>query len=217
MRPRLGNEGAVLGPVPAGSRHGTPRTARSPLPAPPPQAPGEGLRPRPGRPLHQRRPKAEAKIAGCEQTLEDLRPELGRRLQWDVEHTFPDSRLRAIDAQLADCGNSAHHGLPSAGALLHRAPGADQPAWPDRPIEVNRPPLPGRDLGIDLGLKALLISSGSGLVVGAAHGLAGRRAGRVEGHTVAAVVPFPGSLAAIASGLPFGVLNRGGSVAGSGR
>ena len=45
---------------------------------------------------------AEAKIASCEQTLEELRPELGQRLQWDVDHNFPDSRLRTIDAELAE-------------------------------------------------------------------------------------------------------------------
>src|SRR5205814_748629 len=28
---------------------------------------------------------AEAKIAGCEQAIGELRPELGRRLQWDIE------------------------------------------------------------------------------------------------------------------------------------
>ena len=96
--------------------------------------------------------KAEAKIASCEQNLEELQPELRRRLQWDVEHKFPDSRLRTIDAELAEVGNAAHPRLPSDGALLRRAPGADQPAWPDHLAEMSRPPLPGRDTGIDLGL-----------------------------------------------------------------
>jgi conjugative relaxase-like TrwC/TraI family protein len=96
--------------------------------------------------------KAETKIAGCEQTLEELQPELGRRLQWDVEHKFPDARLRAIDAELAEIGNSADHRLPSDGARLRRAPGPYQPAGLDRLAEISRPPLPGRDLGIDLGL-----------------------------------------------------------------
>jgi hypothetical protein len=96
--------------------------------------------------------KAEAKIASCEQTLEGLQPELGRRLQWDIEHKFPDSRLSTIDAELAEIGNAAHPRLPSDGALLRRAPGADQPAWLDRLAEISPPALPGRDTGIDLGL-----------------------------------------------------------------
>ena len=96
--------------------------------------------------------KAEANIAGCEETLHQLRPELGRRLLWDVEHKFPDSRLRTIDAELADV-HSPHQGLSRDAAPLHRS-GADQPAWLDQLAEVGRPPLPGRDLGagIDLGL-----------------------------------------------------------------
>ena len=96
--------------------------------------------------------KTEAKIASCEQTLDELRPELGRRLQWDIEHKFPDARLRTIDAELADIGNAADHRLPSDGALLRRSPGTDQPAWLDHVAEISRPPLPGRDTGIDLGL-----------------------------------------------------------------
>jgi hypothetical protein len=96
--------------------------------------------------------KAEAKIASCEETLEELRPELGRRLQWDVEHKFPDSRLRTIDAELADLDASADRRLPSEGALLRRAPGADQPAWLTHLAEINPPSLPGPDTGIDLGL-----------------------------------------------------------------
>jgi hypothetical protein len=62
--------------------------------------------------------KAEAKIAGCEQKLEQLRPELDRRLQWDIDHNFPDSRLRTIDPELTEFGNSVDHCLPPNGALL---------------------------------------------------------------------------------------------------
>jgi conjugative relaxase-like TrwC/TraI family protein len=95
--------------------------------------------------------KADAKIAGCEETLEELRPELGQRLQWDVEHKFPDSRLRDIDAELADIRNAADDHRPSEGTLLRRAPGVDQPAWLQHRGEFSPPPLPGPDTGIDLG------------------------------------------------------------------
>jgi hypothetical protein len=93
---------------------------------------------------------AEAKIARCEQTLDDLRPELGQRRQWDIEHKFPDSRLRAVDAELADLATPADHRLPSDGTLLRRA--HSQPAWLDRLAKISPPPLPGPDHGIDLGL-----------------------------------------------------------------
>jgi hypothetical protein len=64
-------------------------------------------------------PKAETKIAGCERALEELRPELDRRLQWDVDHLFPDSRLRTVDAELADLGQSPLPGRdPGAGIDL---------------------------------------------------------------------------------------------------
>ncbi|HVW31927.1 MAG TPA: AAA family ATPase, partial [Acidimicrobiia bacterium] len=69
--------------------------------------------------------KAEARIASCEPTLEKLRTELGHRLEWDVEHKFPDSRLRAVDAELAELDSPTHHRLPSDGALFQRAPGGE--------------------------------------------------------------------------------------------
>lgn len=98
--------------------------------------------------------KAEAKITSCEQVIEELRPELDRNLEWDVDHRFPDSRLRRIDAELAELGHSPHQGLSREASLLRRTPGVDQPAWLDRLAESSRPPLPGPDLGagIDLGL-----------------------------------------------------------------
>ena len=98
--------------------------------------------------------KAEAKIASCEQTLEQLEPELGQRLQWDVEHKFPDSRLRTVDAEIADLGQSPDVGFSREASLLRRASGVDHPAWLDRLAGVARPPVPGRDMGagIDLGL-----------------------------------------------------------------
>ena len=97
--------------------------------------------------------KAEAKVAGCERTVEELHPELDQRLRWDNDHKFPDSRLRTFDAELADLGHSPELSLSRDPSLLRRAPGVDQPAWLDRLAEISRPPLPGRDLGagIDLG------------------------------------------------------------------
>ncbi|HVW32317.1 MAG TPA: hypothetical protein VHL53_07245, partial [Acidimicrobiia bacterium] len=97
--------------------------------------------------------KAEAKIAGCERTVEDLRPELDQRLQWDVDHLFPESRLRTVDAELADLGQSPDLTRSRDASLHRRDPGVNQPAWLDRLAEVARPPLPGHDMGagIDLG------------------------------------------------------------------
>ena len=94
--------------------------------------------------------RAEAHIARCEQALEELRPERDRRLEWDIEHSFPDDRLRTIDAELG-ISHSVDRYLPSRGAMLRRASGADQPAWINRIAEHSPPPLPGRDFGIDLG------------------------------------------------------------------
>jgi conjugative relaxase-like TrwC/TraI family protein len=96
---------------------------------------------------------AEAKITRCEQTVEELRPEVDQRRQWDADHGWPDARLRAVDAELAEIGPAAHPNTRDA-SLLRRAPGGDHPAWLYRVPELPRPPLPGQDLGagIDLGL-----------------------------------------------------------------
>jgi hypothetical protein len=93
-------------------------------------------------------------MAGCEQIVEELRPELDRRLQWDVDHKFPDSCLRTVDAQLADLGQTPDPGLSREASLLRRVAGVDQPGWIDRLADGARPSLPGHDMGagIDLGL-----------------------------------------------------------------
>ncbi|MGH3119267.1 MAG: hypothetical protein ACRDQ2_19565 [Gaiellales bacterium] len=97
--------------------------------------------------------KAEAKITRCERVVEGLRPELDRRHQWDADHDWPDSRLRTVDAELAELGQPAQP-LTRDVSLMRRTSETDRPAWLDRVAEVTRPPLPGHDLGagIDLGL-----------------------------------------------------------------
>ncbi|MGH9039150.1 MAG: AAA family ATPase, partial [Acidimicrobiia bacterium] len=100
---------------------------------------------------------AEAKISRCEQVLEGLRPELDQRHQWDADHHWPDSRLRTVDAELAELGQPAQPTQPLTqdASLVRRIPGGDRPVWLDRVAEVTRPPpLPGHDLeaGIDHGL-----------------------------------------------------------------
>ncbi|MCA1832879.1 MAG: relaxase domain-containing protein [Actinobacteria bacterium] len=95
--------------------------------------------------------KAEAKIDGCERVIEELRPEADQRLKWDVEHRFPDSRLRTVEAELADLGLSPELSQSREASLPRAAP--DTPPWLDRLAEVARPPLPGPDMGagIDIG------------------------------------------------------------------
>jgi hypothetical protein len=97
--------------------------------------------------------EAEAKIARWERAVDELRPELNSRQEWDADHGWPDSRLRSVDAELAEIGRPGDHRIGRRDALpLRRAP--DNPAWLDRMAEVAPPPLPGRDAshGIDLGL-----------------------------------------------------------------
>jgi conjugative relaxase-like TrwC/TraI family protein len=93
--------------------------------------------------------KAEAKIACHEEAIEDLRPKLKARERWDAEHDWPDSRLRAIDAELTDLSRPARQTLSSETHLWRRAPGRGRPAWLDRVAEPAPPPLPGH--GLDLG------------------------------------------------------------------
>jgi hypothetical protein len=97
--------------------------------------------------------KAEAKIAHCESVVERLRPELEGRSRWDADHDWPDSRLRIVDAELAELGQSVQPSLARDACLLRRAPGQERPAWLDRVAEVAPPPLPGHDIGpgLDLG------------------------------------------------------------------
>jgi hypothetical protein len=97
--------------------------------------------------------KAEAKIAHCESVVERLRPELEGRSRWDADHDWPDSRLRTVDAELAELCQSVQPSLARDACLLRRAPGQERPAWLDRVAEVAPPPLPGHDIGpgLDLG------------------------------------------------------------------
>ncbi len=97
--------------------------------------------------------KAEAKIAHWERALEELRPELDHRRQWDRDHDWPDSRLRAVESELAELSRPAQQSLSRDASLFRRAPADGRPPWLDRVAEVARPPLPGHDLGagIDLG------------------------------------------------------------------
>jgi len=94
--------------------------------------------------------QAEAKIASCERAVDELRTELHRPLQWDIDHRFPDSRLRTVDAELAELSPSPQPRLSWEDSLLTRAPELNQAPW----LDVARPPLPGHDhgAGIDLGL-----------------------------------------------------------------
>jgi conjugative relaxase-like TrwC/TraI family protein len=98
--------------------------------------------------------EAEAKIVRCERSLEDLRPELDHRPQWDAEHDWPESRLRTVEGELGELARPAHQIARSTrdASLVRRAPGREHP-WLGRVAEVTSPPLPGPDLGagIDIG------------------------------------------------------------------
>lgn len=80
---------------------------------------------------------------------------INQRPQWDADHDWPDSRLRRVEAELAELREPTHHidRVERDAYLLRRAPGREHP-WLDRVAEVAQPPLPGPDLGagIDLGL-----------------------------------------------------------------
>jgi conjugative relaxase-like TrwC/TraI family protein len=97
--------------------------------------------------------RAETNIAGCQRDLDELRGEVNQRHEWDAEHGWPESRLRSVDTELAELG---HHGLhldrTTRDRSLSRQSLGREPAWLDRLAEVARPPLPGPDHGIDLGL-----------------------------------------------------------------
>ncbi|MEW6473974.1 MAG: AAA family ATPase [Actinomycetota bacterium] len=97
---------------------------------------------------------AEAKIARWEEAVEALRPELAQRPRWDADHDWPDSRLRTIDAELAEVAEPAARTTARDASLVRPPPRRNQPAWLDRVAEMAPPPLPGPDAGpgIDLGL-----------------------------------------------------------------
>jgi hypothetical protein len=97
--------------------------------------------------------KAETTIAGCQRDLDKLRPQVDQREEWDADHGWPDSRLRTVDAELAELGRggrriegTARDSYPMGRKL------AREHAWLDRVAEVAAPPHHGPDLGIDLGL-----------------------------------------------------------------
>ncbi len=97
--------------------------------------------------------RAEAKIAAYQRDVEQIRSEVDHRQEWDAEHGWPDSRLHSVDTELAELGHSGLHTGGTArdrGLSVHRL--GREPARPDRLAEVARPPLPGPDHGIDLGL-----------------------------------------------------------------
>jgi hypothetical protein len=97
--------------------------------------------------------RAETKIAGRQRDVDELRTEVNQRQEWDTEHGWPDSRLHSVDTELAELG---HSGLHIGGTTRDRGSSGHslgrEPAWLDRLAEVARPPLPGPDHGIDLGL-----------------------------------------------------------------
>jgi hypothetical protein len=94
--------------------------------------------------------RAEAKIARCQDDLGDLRSRRDDRTEWDVEHGWPDQRLRTVDAELRALTQPARD--PQLERPMHLAqliPDAGDPLL-DRIAEIVRPPLPGHDHGIDL-------------------------------------------------------------------
>jgi hypothetical protein len=97
--------------------------------------------------------KAETNIADCQRNLDDLHPKVDQRQEWDADHGWPDSRLRTVEAELAELSHSGQRieGTTRATHLSGRKPGREH-AWLDRVADVAPPPRPGPDLGIDLGL-----------------------------------------------------------------
>jgi conjugative relaxase-like TrwC/TraI family protein len=95
--------------------------------------------------------RTEGKIAQCEEALQQLRPELDRRLEWDAEHNWPDSRLRTLDAEIADLSQPTHTSRSHGASLFRRAPAVNRDAWLDRVAEAAPPPMPGPDAGIEFG------------------------------------------------------------------
>lgn len=95
--------------------------------------------------------KAETNIDGCQRDLDELRPQVDRQ-EWDADHGWPDSRLRTVDAELAELGRDGRRieGTARDTYPTGRKLGREHP-WLDRAAEVAAPPHPGPDLGIDLG------------------------------------------------------------------
>ncbi len=97
--------------------------------------------------------KAETNIAGCQRDLDELRPQVDQRQEWDADHGWPDSRLRTVDAELAELGRGGRRieGTARDPYPTGRKLGREH-AWLDRVADVTAPPRPGPDLGIDIGL-----------------------------------------------------------------
>ena len=97
--------------------------------------------------------KAEINIAGCQRDLDELRPHLDQRQEWDADHDWPDSRLRTVDNELAELsrGGQGIAGTARDSYPTGRNLGREH-TWLDRVAEVAAPPRPGPDLGIDLGI-----------------------------------------------------------------
>jgi hypothetical protein len=95
--------------------------------------------------------RAEAKVDRCRNELDQLRDSQDQRVAWDNEHGWPDERLRTVDTELRDLTQPTRHlALDRPTHLSQR--GLDPPhQWLDRVADVARPPLPGPDLGIDIG------------------------------------------------------------------
>jgi hypothetical protein len=72
-------------------------------------------------------------------------------LEWDAEHGWPDERLRAVDAEWASLTGRDHDVGPDRRTHLLERRLEPEHQWLDRIAEVARPPLPGPDLGIDIG------------------------------------------------------------------
>jgi hypothetical protein len=99
--------------------------------------------------------QAETTITSCQRNLDQLRPEVDQRPQWDADHGWPESRLRTVDAELAQLSPSGPHIEGAARDRYLSGPNLGRAdAWLERVAEVTRSPRPGPDLdhGIDLGL-----------------------------------------------------------------
>jgi hypothetical protein len=97
--------------------------------------------------------QAEAKIARCQQSVEVLLLQLDQRPQWDAEHDWPESRLRTVEAELAEVRKPTHdiERVSRDANISRRASG--QPPMAQSGVR-GRPAAPGHDLGagLDLGL-----------------------------------------------------------------
>lgn len=94
---------------------------------------------------------AESKVVRCRDELEELRAGRHRRSDWDAEHGWPDERLRTVDVELHALTQPARDLAPDRPTHLSQRTLDPAHQWLDRVAEVARPPLPGPDLGIDIG------------------------------------------------------------------